>query len=148
MMQTDDLPCPQCGSTLTLSKLRIKREQLKHRLKVEAQKRYPPPPPKSTKGGLLFSQVQGCSSGHISLAPQRSQSYGEDLVISVPASHDPSLSGTVVINDAVLDVCMHCGTFYSGNAARLREAIETEIAEMDPLGALAEIRQPTEVAEG
>lgn len=151
-MDIEDLPCPQCGSTLTLSKLRIKRERVKRRLEEERRKRYPEPPTHVTsvlgsgKTFIVPEQISGFGSGHISLTPDDGHS-NQSLTIAAINSYDDG-TGTISINDAILDVCMECGTFYASNAARLREELETEIAEMDPLGALGEIRNTEVGTEG
>ena len=150
----DLLPCPQCGSTKTLSKLRIKREVVWDRCTELQKRRYPellsPLPTKSRTSGSKISmeQIAGCSPSHIGLAANLNESSSNDLVISTPSSTNPVLAGTVVINGAALDVCMKCGTLYAANVTQLQEQIESEIAEMDPLGALAEIRQSIEDCVG
>lgn len=154
----DVLPCPQCQSTKTLSHLRAKRARLKRRIEREKRKRYPPPPPskgkihgkasgfhiKNSMGGTKIhpAQIHGRTTSTIHLAPS-DPTFSGDLCIEAPSLHGDQ-AGTVSINEALLDVCMDCGTFYASNAHALRDEIEEEIIKMDPLMALAEIRDADE----
>jgi len=138
------LPCPQCGSTKTLSQLRAKRERVKLRLSEGERERNTPTQPPSCKTRILPEQIHGFGEGHMTLAPYNPlSSCVGDLTIAAPG-----ITGTVLINEAVLDVCLGCGSFYAANARVLEDQIETEIVKMDPLGALAEIRGPDEAVSG
>ena len=142
---TVDLPCPCCGSVETLAKLRYKRDLLKARLQEERRNRYPVAVKNPMPGGGAISIIGGAGSvvgvaGGSSLYDHFSDYHCRGLTIAAP-QYSNEAEGTMIVNGAVLDVCLECGTFYARNAASLREKLETEIAEMDPLGALAEIRQ-------
>lgn len=139
MSAAEDLPCPQCGSTRTLGKVRAKRAAVKKRLEEERKRRYKPPP--QSNGTINLVGTIGASYTYADAASQAltlGNAAGE-LVIGSPDFGEP---GTILINEAILDVCIDCGTFYSPNAKRVGEEIETETFELDPLGALAEIRGP------
>lgn len=159
-MNDDTLPCPQCGHTLTLSKLRRKRADVKKRLEASKRKRYTNQhhdmsghyhtlnfQPKSGGTKISPNQIHGMGTSYLSVAPT-DPTFSGDLVIASPSLYDKEAEATVMINDALLDVCLNCGAFYASNAAQLREQLETEIAEMDPLGALAEIRNTEGLTEG
>lgn len=144
-----NLPCPSCGSELTLAKLREKLAETKKRLEEERRKRYPDPPPapgpttawKVSGGGAQIQpgQISNMTSSTLTLSGSN-LSYDasmNDLVIGAPSYED--MTGTVKINDAVLDVCVDCGTFYAPNAKNIGDSLQKEIHELDPLMALAEI---------
>jgi DNA-directed RNA polymerase subunit RPC12/RpoP len=140
MTESDVLPCPSCGSRRTLAKLRKKREEVAKRLKEQERRRYPPVQSKwSTQVTVLPGQL--IDHGSISLAPTGTElvSGKNTLTIGAAGEHE---TATVVVNDALLDVCIDCGTFYAPNAKILGEQIEEETIKMDPLGALAEIADP------
>jgi len=152
MEQIPDLPCPCCGSICTLGSLRKKREEVRARL--EAQKRKPEPIPTPSDG--LHTHTTNSSFGGYSTAMNPNAvtlSPGNNGVawnassstITIRAPDPNTLVGGIEINGAVLDVCIECGTFYSPNAKRLGEEILDETHRLDPLGALAEIRN-TEAA--
>ena len=163
------LPCPRCGSSATLSALRNKRIEVKRRLKEQARKRYKVPPQHGPHTGVAHNlsikpnglHSHSISSGggarimpkQIANMTENSISLGSlvgatDLAIGscVISAPDPAdIDGTVKINDAVLDVCVDCGTFYAPNAKDLADQITDEIVKLDPLGALAEVYEEVEV---
>lgn len=160
---TDDLPCPGCGSTKTLGKLHRKLRRTERRVEEERKKRYPEPPPPpinvGSGGPVTFNatgrtsiapqQIYGFTASSMSLAPAE-PSWGPNLEIRT-VDGGPDDPGSVVINDAILDVCCDCGTFYSPNAKRLGDSIEKQTIMLDPLFALAEAGKSdhgTEVSSG
>ena len=132
------LPCPQCGSTRSLGSLRRKLQQVKDRIEAEKRRRYPPPPPPSMASGNTV--MSASIVGLMQLAPTTSLGTGE---IRIGDLYDKN-TGTIFINDAALDVCVDCGTFYSSNVKEIGDTLQKEIYELDVLGALAEIRGPDE----
>ena len=146
---TKILPCPQCGSTNTLAKLRAKRAAVKKRLADQARKRYQASPKPRVRPSAGKHSHSIASHSHqtmsMSLAWPDPIPPG-DLRIDTP--EESGQVGIVRINDAVLDVCVDCGVFYAPNAKELGEQLETDIIELDPLGALAEIRAPNEGNSG
>ncbi|MGD9726491.1 MAG: hypothetical protein AB7L09_02890 [Nitrospira sp.] len=133
----DTLPCPRCRSRKTLSSLQMKCAAIKARIEASQRDRHTVPFTISLPGPLVGGtriqphQIRGFSAQGVQFD---SPSIGPGLDIKAP--NEP---GVIMINGAILDVCMDCGTFYASNAARLCEDLETEIAELDPLGALADI---------
>lgn len=151
MEHISDLPCPRCGSTTTLDSLMKKREEVRTRIERGRRRRYKPKPPPSVSGvGSLFGAgaigilgaTNTISGGNITMSSGAgSMLYNAStskLTVSAPDPND--MSGCVVINGASLDMCVDCGTIYSSNIKRVGEAIVEETVRMDPLGALAEIR--------
>ena len=156
MEQISDLPCPSCGATCTLGALRKKREEVRARIAEQARKRYPkpkPPPPSNSLHSHGFgvigtsNTVMGIGANTIATPQSLILSAGTAMTynasaseITIQAADSNTLVGAIEINGAVLDVCIECGTVYSPNAKRLGEKILDETYRLDPLGALAEIR--------
>ncbi len=145
MDTSDPLSCPQCGSHRTLGKLRTKHAEVKKRIADQAKPRYrsPPTPPTVVYPYDMHTHTLSSHSHSVTdikIDPAQvvlGYEDGKDLCISTPGIDDQV--GTVLINGALLDVCVDCGSFYAPNARGLGERLQTEIYELDPLGALAEI---------
>lgn len=150
MSESISLPCPGCGSKKTLGSLHRKRAEVRKRVDEQTRKRYTPPPPPKTGGTMIQpTQILNMSPSSIYLTHNDAHYYDASAGdLQICAADPQDMVGTVKINDAVLDVCIDCGTFYAPNAKQLAGVIEEEIIKMDPLGALAEIRGPSEDQAG
>ena len=91
----------------------------------------------------MQKQIDGFDQIH--LGPVYDQSTA---ILQIRAPESVNEAGTVLINDAALDVCVECGTFYAANAKQLAQEIEKETFMLDPLGVLAEVARPDEAPEG
>jgi hypothetical protein len=159
-----NLPCPQCGSHRTLNGLRKKKREVEER--IESRKRYPVPATPAHSHAVSghthalasppFNQHAHISAGPItindtsngivtagtSIVMDDSLVIGRDL-IRVEGSNE-----TIIINGATLDTCADCGTLYASNAKDLADELQTEIYDMDPLGAMAEIYDEDDSLDG
>jgi hypothetical protein len=81
------------------------------------------------------------SKGYVD-ARSRTMSLGDcfdGAGATIAASDYKDMRGVILINDAVMDTCADCGTFYSPNARALADDLISENIKLDPLGALADI---------
>jgi len=151
----DDIPCPQCGSTNTLSGLRRKLRKVKGRIaeeecraKEERRKAAAVAakaavgssthPLNMIKGGGVIAihglVSHGLAVGHGHQRTTISLGQVEGGLIANDDEQD-----LLSINGVKLETCAECGTFYAPNAKDKAEEILTEIYKLDILGAMAEI---------
>jgi hypothetical protein len=139
------LSCPHCGATETLSAMQAK-------LCAAKRLHRPPSNPTAGTGGnvVISSGVGGASSGGCAVsigsrtaATSNSVAVGHGssaLDFGVALGHKShALEGQIVINAAVLEICVECGNIYSPNVREIAKELRTARNKLDLLGALAEI---------
>ena len=132
-----DLPCPQCGSHRSLGSLRKKLREVK--VRVASVKRYKPEPV-HTHSPATHTHKLGVSVAHKHTATHHFQNTRvDDRAVLAGRITTDKFEDMLCINDAQIETCADCGTFYSPNAKDVGDAIQKQIYETDPLGALAEI---------
>lgn len=131
------LPCPQCGSHRSLGSLRKKLLEVKVRIasvkRYESDHVHTHSPSGHTHS--LTSPVGYQATIHSHAAIQ----VDDNAILGGRITND-KVEDTLFINDAWVEVCADCGTFYAPNVDEVGDALQQEIYKLDPLGALAEIR--------
>jgi hypothetical protein len=147
------LPCPQCGSTKSLSSLRRRLSKVKARIKEEkrlARERKRKAEEKVRKAAALAAAKSSLNSIKVGgvLVSHRLLSgldhHHSRTTISLGQIEGGLISNDderdlVVINGVHLETCVDCGTFYAPNAREQADSIQTETYKLDLLGAMAGI---------
>jgi len=110
------------------------------------RKRYPPP--KSPVFPLQYTIDGSASIRWPSALGRATNSLMTDNTAIDGMLWKDDGTNTVILNDTTIDTCADCGVYYSPNAKDVGDKIQEEIYQLDPLGALAEIRQPDEGIPG
>lgn len=136
---TDPIPCPNCGSTDTLTSLRARRYRLMQ------QKGLATPPAAAIPGkwpdlgigdvavGLAAGAAKARSEFATAIGAQASaESFGLAL------GHDARApEGGLALGSSVVETCLDCGTMYAPNVKQERTALEAQIAELEAMEDLA-----------